>query len=185
MYLVNELSMTALLAILPYLFVVQNHLLVRGIKNFARDQENKKLSFVRMIGRHDATFLFVIYSLFTFLFNMVDFFCHSYYFGINFWYLIYAYCSFEKLMESKTISTCFKWVSFFSVIFYTAGYCYSLTFLENPFPNREFPLYNPNKNVTNATGVNGTDFSGSNLAGNSSVDISLDGGNSTSGGHEL
>lgn len=131
-----------------------------------------------MIGRHDATFLFVIYSLFTFLFNMVDFFCHSYYFGINFWYLVYAYCSFEKLMESKNISLVFKWISFFSVLIYTAGYCYSLTFLENPFPNREYPLYNPNKNITN--GTNGTS-----MDGNSTMDLLIDGGNSTLGGHEL
>lgn len=100
--------MTVLLAILPFLFVVQNHCLVRGIKNYQRDQEAKKLSFVRMVGKHDATFLFVIYSLFTFLFNLVDFFCHSYYFGINFWYLIYAYCTFESLMDTKQISRLFK-----------------------------------------------------------------------------
>jgi hypothetical protein len=101
-----------------------------------------------MVGRHDATFLFVIYSLFTFLFNLVDFFAHSYYFGYNFWYLIYAYCSFESLMESKRISAVFKWVSFFSVLFYAATYCYSLRFLDNPFPNRLYPLYDPNRNFT-------------------------------------
>jgi hypothetical protein len=101
-----------------------------------------------MVGRHDATFLFVIYSLFTFLFNSVDFFAHSYYFGYNFWYLIYAYCSFESLMESKRISAVFKWISFFSVLFYAATYCYSLRFLDNPFPNRLYPLYDPNRNFT-------------------------------------
>jgi hypothetical protein len=104
-----------------------------------------------MVGRHDATFLFVIYSIFTFLFNLVDFFTHNYYFGINFWYLIYAYCTFETLMESKKISFVLKWISFFSVVIYTATYCYSLTYLENPFPERSFPLYDPNKNVSGAS----------------------------------
>ena len=110
-----------------------------------------------MIGRHDATFLFVIYSLFTFLFNVVDFFAHSYYFGINFWYLIYAYCTFESLMESKTISWGFKLISFISVILYTAGYCYSMTFLDNPTKNRLYPLYDPNRNITEGNSTtNGT-----------------------------
>ena len=120
-----------------------------------------------MIGRHDATFLFVIYSLFTFLFNLVDCFSHSAYFAINFWYFIYAYLTFETLMESKTISALFKWTSFFSVLIYTATYCYSLRYLKNPFPDRTFPLYDPFKNITNSTnstmnalfnGTNGNDL---------------------------
>ena len=36
-YLYNELSMTCLLSILPLLFVVQNHMLVRGIKHYSSD----------------------------------------------------------------------------------------------------------------------------------------------------
>ena len=58
-YLINEFSMSALLTILPFLFVLQNHGLIKGIKNFSRDENNHKLSFVRLIGRHDAVFLFV------------------------------------------------------------------------------------------------------------------------------
>jgi hypothetical protein len=34
LYLFNEFSMSALLSILPFLFVLQNHGLIKGIKNF-------------------------------------------------------------------------------------------------------------------------------------------------------
>jgi len=140
-YLANELSMSCLLVVLPFLFVVHNHFLVRGIKNYSRDMEAKKLSFVRLIGRHDATFLFVMNSLFTFFFNLVDIFVQNYAYGFNFWYLFYAYFTFEYLMDSKVIATWFKWLSFLSVIVYTAVYCYTLTYMANPFPDRTFPLY--------------------------------------------
>lgn len=73
-YLYNEFSMSALLTILPVLFVVHNHLLVAGIQKFVRDEIQQKLTFIRLIGRHDAVFLFVIYSLFTVIFTVVDIF---------------------------------------------------------------------------------------------------------------
>jgi hypothetical protein len=125
-YLINEFSMSALLTVLPFLFVLQNHGLIKGIKNFPKDETNSKLSFVRLIGRHDAVFLFVIYTLFTFLFNFVDFISTDYHFGINFWYLIYAIYIFGKLMEDKKISALVKFVSFLSVVIYTGVYLYTL-----------------------------------------------------------
>mmetsp|Transcript_45852 Transcript_45852/g.33599 ORF Transcript_45852/g.33599 Transcript_45852/m.33599 type:complete len:150 (+) Transcript_45852:795-1244(+) len=137
--------MSALLVCLPFLFVMHNHFLVRGIRNYARDMEAKKLSFVRLIGRHDATFLFVMNSLFTFFFNLVDFFVQNYAYAINFWYLIYAYFTFEYIMDSKVISRFFKWFSFLSFIAYAGLYCYTLTYMANPQPDRTYPLYDPNK----------------------------------------
>lgn len=72
-------------------------------------------------------FLFVIYTFFTFLFNFVDFVSSDFKFGYNFWYLIYAIYIFGKLMEDKKISTLVKYVSFLSVVVYTAVYVYTLT----------------------------------------------------------
>lgn len=134
--------MSALLTILPFLFVVQNHGLIKGIKNFSRDETNAKLSFVRLIGRHDAVFLFVIYTLFTVLFNIVDFFSSNYIFAVNLWYLVYALYVFGRLMDNKKIGG-LKFISFLSVILYGVIYCYTLTYHQNPFPNRKYPLYNP------------------------------------------
>ena len=135
LYLYNEFSMSALLTILPCLFVLQNHGLIKGIKNFTRDEQNSKLSFVRLIGRHDAVFLYVIYTLFTLLFNIVDFFSSNYIFGINFWYLIYALYVFGRLMDNKKING-LKIASFISVILYVTFYCYTLQYRANPFPDR-------------------------------------------------
>ena len=99
LYLYNEFSMTCLLNLLPILFVLHNHLLVDGIQRFVRDEQLKKLSFVRLIGRHDAVFLFVVYTLFTVLFTLVDVCSRDFRFGLNFWYLGYATYTFARLME--------------------------------------------------------------------------------------
>ena len=40
LYMYNEFSMSCFLTIIPVLFVIQNHHLIRGIANFAKD-ENK------------------------------------------------------------------------------------------------------------------------------------------------
>lgn len=154
-YLFNEFSMSALLTVLPFLFVLQNHGLIRGIKNFARDEKNQKLSFVRLIGRHDAVFLFVIYTIFTMLFNIVDFFSSNYIFGVNLWYIVYALYVFGKLMDNKSIGG-LKYASFVSVIVYALIYCYTLRYHTNPFPDRKFPLYNPIATTVNATIGNDT-----------------------------
>lgn len=125
LYLFNEFSMSALLTIMPILFVIQNHGLIKGIKNFARDETNQKLSFVRLIGRHDAVYLFVIYTLFTLLFNMVDTFASSYIFIVNLWYTLYALYVFGKLMDNKKIHS-LKYFSFLSILLYGAVYFYTL-----------------------------------------------------------
>ena len=130
------------------LFVIQNHHLVKGIKNYSRDLDNKKLSFVRLVGRHDATFLYVMNSLFTFFFNLVDFFAQNYMIGVNFWYFLYAYFTFEYLMDSKRISPWFKWLSFLSVLVYAGVFCYTLQYIANPNPERTYPLYVPGEEET-------------------------------------
>ncbi len=65
------------------------------------DELKQKLSFVRLIGRHDAVFLFVVYTLFTVLFTLVDTFSRDFGFAINMWYLGYATYAFARLMEQK------------------------------------------------------------------------------------
>ncbi|CDW74674.1 UNKNOWN [Stylonychia lemnae] len=151
LYLFNEFSMSALLTSMPVLFVIQNHGLIKGIKNFTRDETNSKLSFVRLIGRHDAVFLFVIYTMFTFLFNLVDTLANNYVFVFNLWYTVYALYVFGKLMDNKKINT-LKLFSFFSILLYGLIYCYTLQYQINPFPERVYPLYNPNPiNATQST----------------------------------
>lgn len=127
LYMFNEFSMTCLLSILPVLFVLQNHGIIKGIKNFTKDETNGKLSFTRLIGRHDAVFLFVIYTLFVFLFNAVDFISTNYFYATNFWYMIYALYTFGKLMENKKIGY-LKYFSFISVLLYTAIFLYSMNY---------------------------------------------------------
>jgi hypothetical protein len=127
LYLFNEFSMSALLTILPVLFVIHNHGLIKGIKNFQRDEENSKLSFTRLIGRHDAVFLFVIYTLFTVAFNLVDIIATNYIFAINFWYTLYALYVFGRLMDNKKINK-LKYVSFLSILVYMAIYFYTLQY---------------------------------------------------------
>lgn len=144
LYLFNEFSMSALLTCLPVLFVLHNHLLVKGIRNFVRDEQAGKMSFVRLIGRHDAVFLFVIYSLFTALFILVDTFSADYRLACNMWYFVYALYAFGKLMggDNKNIQS--KWLyrlSLLSVLVFTAVYVFTLKGQKNPFPNREFPLF--------------------------------------------
>ena len=101
LYLYNEFSMSALLTILPVLFVLHNHLLVKGIQNFVKDEHKNKMTFVRLIGRHDAVFLFVIYSVFTTIFGIVDIFASNWFFAANTWYILYALYAFAKLMDHK------------------------------------------------------------------------------------
>lgn len=143
-YLFNELSMSVLLTLLPVLFVIHNHLLVRGIQTFTRDEAAGKMSFVRLIGRHDAVFMFVIYALFTTVFTIVDTLASDWRFAANLWYLVYALYAFGKLMDHKQSGS--RWLyrlSLLTILVFIAGYTYSLSRHENPFPQREFPLYSP------------------------------------------
>jgi len=50
---------------------------------------------------------------------------------------------FSKLMEEKDISRVHTFLALFGCLAYTACYVYSLQFMNNPFPNRKFPLYVP------------------------------------------
>ena len=152
LYLYNEFSMTCLLNLLPMFFVLHNHLLVDGIQQFSRDEQKKRLSFVRLIGRHDSVFLFVVYSMFTLLFTVVDVFSRDYRFGVNLWYLGYATYAFARLMEQKGQMGKGLWtLSFLSVVVYIAVYLSSMkAYSVNPHPERTFPLYVP-KMILNAT----------------------------------
>eukprot|EP00347_Sterkiella_histriomuscorum_P017077 403350756 len=176
LYLFNELSMSALLTALPILFVVQNHWLIRGIDNFQRDEDKSKLSFVRLVGRHDAVFLFVIYTLFTFLFNIVDFFSTNYIFGINLWYIIYSLYVFGKLMDNKKIGK-LRYASFVSIVVYCVIYAFTLQYQTNMFLDRTFPLYNPNPimnmtgDINGTTGADNSTLSGDVISGNSDINI--------------
>jgi hypothetical protein len=143
LYLYNEFSMTCLLNLLPIYFVLHNHLLVDGIQRVVKDEQKQKLTFVRLIGRHDAVFLFVIYTLFTVLFVLVDVFSRDFHFGMNFWYLGYATYAFARLMEHKNAQGKGLWiVSFLSVMVFIAVYLYAMkSYSVNPHPQRTFPLY--------------------------------------------
>ena len=164
LYLYNEFSMSALLTALPVLFVLHNHLLVRGIQSFVNDDAKGKMTFVRLIGRHDAVFLFVIYSLFTTVFTLVDLFSADYIFAVNLWYLIYALYAFAKLMDHKqSTGKGLRFLSLLTVIAFTALYIYTLKFHKNPFPQREFPLYSP---PPPPQAVNTTDVSGNSTIAN-------------------
>jgi 1,4-dihydroxy-2-naphthoate octaprenyltransferase len=135
LYMMNEFSMTCFLNVVPVLFVIQNHLLIKGIENFARDETKEKLSFVRLVGKHDAVFLFVIYSIFIFIMNMMDFVSTNYIFSINLWYTFYSVYMFGKLMEGKK-NKGLRYLSFLSIIIYIAVYLHCLTYLTNPYPER-------------------------------------------------
>ena len=145
LYLYNEMSMTCLLNLLPIFFVLHNHLLVVGIQGFTRDEQAQRLSFVRLIGRHDAVFLFVVYSLFTVLFTLVDTLSKDFRFGVNMWYLGYATYAFARLMEQKKAQGKGLWVvSLMSVAVFTVVYLLTLkNFSVNPHPERTFPLFKP------------------------------------------
>ena len=146
LYLYNEFSMSALLTCLPVLFVLQNHLLVKGIGNFVKNEQAGKMTFVRLVGRHDAVFLFVLYSLFTCLFCIVDAFSSNYILAANIWYIVYALYAFGKLMGSDNKNTQNKWlyrISLLTVFIFIAVYSCTLHGRLNPFPEREFPLYKP------------------------------------------
>ena len=123
LYLYNEFSMTCLLNLLPIFFVLHNHLLVDGIQRFVKDEQHKKLTFVRLIGRHDAVFLFVVYTVFTVLFTLVDVCSRDARYGLNLWYLGYATYTFARLMEQKQTQGRGLWViSFLSVAVFIAVY---------------------------------------------------------------
>jgi 1,4-dihydroxy-2-naphthoate octaprenyltransferase len=127
-YLYNEFSMTALLTIMPVLFVLQNHMLVHGIFSFVSDEHEQKLTFVRLIGRHDAVFLFVIYALFIAIFTSVDLFSTGdLHFAANFWYVPYALYAFAKLMDHKQSSSKIFWaLSLLSVFTFIGVYLYTI-----------------------------------------------------------
>mmetsp|Transcript_23707 Transcript_23707/g.18126 ORF Transcript_23707/g.18126 Transcript_23707/m.18126 type:complete len:320 (+) Transcript_23707:99-1058(+) len=150
LYLFNEFSITAFISIAPVLFVVQNHFLIRGVNAVDKDKAKGKLSFVILIGKHDAVFLFVIYSFFIFVMNLLDTVTVSYVFGVNLWYNVFTIYAFGKLMEGKN----FYWLrvaSFLALLTFTSLFIYTMRFHSQPFPDRTFPLYvRPNVTVADA-----------------------------------
>lgn len=127
LYLANEFSMTCFLNLAPILFICQNHFLIRGIFNFDKDEQKQKLSFVRLVGKHDAVFLFVIYSMFIFLLNLLDLFTVNYFYGLNFWYSIYSIFAFGKLMDGKKVSV-IRYISFLTIPIYLGIYVYTMSY---------------------------------------------------------
>jgi len=131
--------------------------LVEGIQSFTSDEAKSKLTFVRLIGRHDAVFLFVIYSIFTFIFTLVDVFSKDYRVAVNIWYIVYALYAFSRLMEQKrSQGVGLKIISMVSVavFFATQGYTF-MKWIENPHTSRTYPLYMKPIviNSTNSTNV--------------------------------
>ena len=100
---------------------------------------------MRLIGRHDAVFLFVVYSLFTVLFTVVDAVSKDFRFGLNLWYIAYAIYAFARLMEQKKAQGKGLWiVSLMSVAVFSAVYLLTMkNFSVNPHPERTFPLFKP------------------------------------------
>jgi len=157
LYLYNEFSASAFLTLLPPLFVLHNHLLLRGVQRFTKDEAANKMSFVRLIGRHDSVFLFVLYSAFLAMFSIVDCLAQDYRLGLHTWYIIYALYAFAKLMDAKSSQgRGIRWVSRATVVVFAIGYIYSMKYMRNPFPNREFPLYSKPKESNLTTAANST-----------------------------
>ena len=120
-----------------------------------------------MIGRHDAVFLFVVYTLFALSFSFVDTVATKYVFAVNFWSLLYALYVFGKLMDNKKIGKLW-YLSSVSVLVFAAVYTYTLQFHENPWPKRTFPLYSP---------FNATLIEGNSTESNSTMVSNEQGGN--------
>ena len=121
--------MSALLTIMPVLFVLQNHMLVDGISTYVKDEHEQKLTFVRLIGRHDAVFLYVIYSVFTAVFSSVDLFSTGELrFAANLWYIPYALYAFAKLMDHKQSGSRALWfLSWVSVLTFISIYLFTIS----------------------------------------------------------
>ena len=117
---------------------------------------------MRLIGRHDAVFLFVVYTLFTVLFTLVDVCSRDFRFGLHLWYLGYATYTFARLMEQKQSQGKGLWaLSFLSVVAFIVVYMWTMKmFSVNPHPERTFPLYQlqppsilANSTISNETAV--------------------------------
>jgi uncharacterized membrane protein len=128
-------------------------MLVVGIRSYVQDETELKLTFVRLIGRHDGVFLFVQYALFIMIFTLVDLFStYDLRFALNLWYIPYALYAFAKLMDHKqSQSRVFFITSLVSVILFISIYLFTVTFHNKPFPERVFPLYRPPSIPVNET----------------------------------
>lgn len=115
---------------------------------------------MKLIGRHDAVFLFVVYSIFAALFTLVDA-CSKpdIRLAANGWYLVWALYAFGKLMEHKQA----KWLprfSFLTVLIFLAVHISLLGLQKKTEFVREGPLFVAkviNETIAaNATAVNAT-----------------------------
>jgi hypothetical protein len=117
------------------------YMIVHGIKKLKVDEDKGKMSFVRMVGKHDAIFLYLMFSIFTFIFNVIDFSTVTYSFASLIWFSVFTLYMFDRLMEDKDITMYHTFLSWFAMAAYCVHYVYLVNQMNNPWPKRSFPLF--------------------------------------------
>lgn len=76
-------------------------MLVRGLLINSKDKG--RLCLVKTIGKHDAVFLILLYSLVVLILSLIDFFANSYWAALGAIFFLHALIIFPGLMENKYI----------------------------------------------------------------------------------
>lgn len=144
-YVFDESSMYPFLTILPCVMIIQGHNLIRGAMKFQTYKDRKYQNFVTLIGRHDCLFLYVVFSMFVFVYNLLDMFATAYEIGYNLWYLLFSFYIINCAMDEKLVSKTFLLIkSRIGVFVYCAIYLTTLQATKNPLPKvnyeKLFPL---------------------------------------------
>jgi len=85
----------------PIVLALLSFLLVRGLQTNSGDKT--RLCLVKTIGKHDAVFLILLYSLVVLVLSIVDFFANSYWAALGAIFFLHALIIFPGLMENKYI----------------------------------------------------------------------------------
>jgi len=84
----------------PLVSVIFNYLLIEQVKSLFVDKAQRKLTLVSLLGKHDATFLFVVFTVIIEGFAILDTIQESYFhLVILSFYAYYSFNVFSQLMS--------------------------------------------------------------------------------------
>ena len=95
----NECNFSIFNSFTPIILAILSFLLVRGLS--ANHNDKSRLCLVKTIGKHDAVFLILLYSLVVLILSAIDFFANSYYGALGIVFFLHSLIIFPGLMENR------------------------------------------------------------------------------------
>ena len=97
----GEFNFFAFVCSLPVFFALGQVLIAREVASFSQDTASKKMTFVRVIGKHDAVFFYVAFAVASILFSVMDLGANGYSAAGGVVFFLFSMWGFSNLMDGN------------------------------------------------------------------------------------